>query len=266
MENEDRLSFPFTVRDMLAFEHGAAFSLRIVSQSFSTAPLIIRGMTSEGLFSFLHIPTSNSVISTQDFRISDIPIWVSVTDKDGTMLQGDQYITLKMLINGDPLFELCAGFVYRQKSLSWPQNSTVDMRPGGAKLSVESGANADAGANATIVVPAGEIWKILSLEVQLVTSAVGGNRVARFGFDAAGAIGRTVISNQNQPASKSWTYALQIGSVAGSLFDDNTVALPLPHELYMLPGDNVYALIDTMDAGDNWGVMSVFVEKYFNPA
>ena len=131
MELKDRLAFPFANRDMLAFQHGAAFGLRIVSQSTSGAALIIRGMTSEGLFSFLHFPTDNSIIATSDFRISDVPIWVTVTDKDGSLVQGDIYVTLSVTINGDILYELCSGLVYRQKSISWPYNNSQDIRPGG---------------------------------------------------------------------------------------------------------------------------------------
>src|SRR3990167_5730934 len=176
MELKDRLAFPFANRDMLAFQHGAAFGLRIVSQSTSGAALIIRGMTSEGLFSFLHFPTDNSIIATSDFRISDVPIWVTVTDKDGSLVQGDIYVTLSVTINSDILYELCSGLVYRQKSISWPQISSLDMRPGGGKIVDKTGNDAAAGAETGITVPAGQIWRFIGAELNVVMSVQAATR------------------------------------------------------------------------------------------
>src|SRR3990167_8045681 len=230
MELKDRLAFPFANRDMLAFQHGAAFGLRIVSQSTSGAALIIRGMTSEGLFSFLHFPTDNSIIATSDFRISDVPIWVTVTDKDGSLVQGDIYVTLSVTINGDILYELCSGLVYRQKSISWPYNNSQDIRPGGGKITVKSSADPAANTEMTLTCPAGQIWRVLAFAATLVadTNAADGHAVDGFG---------TVL-----------------------------IRLPLASDVWLFPDDTITSATDNRQATDNWGVLTAQVEQFFNPA
>jgi len=261
-----RLTFPFTVRDMLAFQHGAAFGLRIVSQSSSTAPVIIRGMTSEGLFAFTHIPTDNSIIATENFRISDIPIWVSVTDKAGSLVQGDTYITLSVTINSDILYELCSGLVYRQKSISWPQISSLDMRPGGGKIVDKTGNDAAAGAETGITVPAGQIWRFIGAELNVVMSVQAAARRVGLLFNLVSGTDILCAASADQIASETWKFSCAAYGSNVTPPSELTAQINTPRDLLLLPGDNVQSSTVNIQTDDNYAPIILRVEQFFNPA
>ena len=263
MEDISRLGLPFSVRDMLAFQHGAAFGLEIRSQSVQTSPLIIRGMTSEGLFAFIHSPTADSIVKTETFRIPDVPIWVSVTDKNRTLIQGETFATLSVTINDDILHELCAGLVYAQKSLTWPQNNSVDLRPGGGLFANKTSANPAAGSLPSITVPTGQIWKVLMAHVQLVTSATVAARTVHLMITRAGGGVYHFTQTATQAASltREYTFAT-IGAFIASISGNDTQST-IPNNITVEAGDMIDTEVVNGQVDDDFGAMSLLVEQFF---
>ena len=121
-------SLPFLVRKMLTFEHNAVFSLRIVSQGNAARRIHIRGITKEGPFVFAHTTDAGGFFATEDFRIPDVPIMVSVVDQSTAFKQGECYVTLSLMVNGNVLYDLCSGLVYNNKGVSYPASNNPDQR------------------------------------------------------------------------------------------------------------------------------------------
>ena len=264
MDPKDRLGFPFTVRDMLAFQHGAAFSLRITSQSTLANILIIRGMTSEGSFAFMHTTTGDSQQSIQEFRMTDVPIWVTVMDKDGTIIPGQTYITLSVVINGDILFELCSGLVYRQKSISWPYNNSQDMRPLGGQILSTGSSNPAAGAEASLTVPSGQIWRLIAMDITLVNAATAGSRRVHFEITMAGNTTIHLISPTDQIISETKIYSCANHSIPTVNGHSNDILVGLPANIFLRADDTIETATVNLAAGDNFGALNITVEQFFD--
>ena len=122
MEPESKLSLPFLIRKMLSFEHAATIGLRIETTATTANRILIRGATREGKFVLRHVPTADRARATENFRLPDIPLWVSVTDVDAAFKRGDLTVRVFLTIDDDILQKLCAGLVYDNLGISWPDN------------------------------------------------------------------------------------------------------------------------------------------------
>lgn len=129
-----------------------------------------------------------------------------------------------------------------------------------------------AGAQVAFTVPAGKIWIIHRLTIQLLTTAVAGNRflILVIGGGSA-ALGASYIGSSTilQAASNSYRYqfdAAGSGGVADHLTMTGLEAtrIPMGQPLYVGPGGNVRTLVSGMDAGDQISVANkhCFIEEY----
>src|SRR3990172_2390548 len=164
-------SLPFLTRTMLSFEHGLAFTLNIRTQADVTLDLLIQGMTREGTFTFKHTTASTSIVTSADFRIPYIPIYLTVTQAINSGFQGEIFCAVNLQAGSNIIQELISGTVYGDKALTWPSNPAADSRPNGGALALRLSANPAAGAELSLDVPIGEVWRVQSVAFQLVTSA-----------------------------------------------------------------------------------------------
>lgn len=257
---------PFLTREMLKFGSKTELSLRLAVQSDSVSPLTIRGMTREGVFSFNLIPTSDSLLTVGTFRIPDIPIFVSVTDRDDALVQGQTFARLSLVANEDILFELASGWVYTQKSISWPGGETQDLRPGGGRILDETSANPAAGAEISVTVPSGEIWRIIALSVTLVTDATSASRRPHFLFTTNGGTIIEMFAQLAQTASLTQLYSV---AAFGNVLDDednNVRPVIIPDNIWLDPGGTITTVTKAIVAGDDYGAASLNIERFFTPA
>src|SRR3990167_1102700 len=217
MQSPQKQSLPFVTRDMLSFEHGLPFSLRINSQANAILALTIRGMTREGIFTFVHNTRADCVVKSENFRIPDMPIMVSVLDEAGTILQGACYITLDLLANADRLYELCAGQVYSSKGLSYPPSSGVDALPNRGIIRELSSADPAPGAEIDLSIPSGRIWRILGLAFFLTAAATAGSRRVHLVFLNPSGFAYEVFGSVDQIISEAKQYR---GGIYGSIQDE----------------------------------------------
>jgi hypothetical protein len=138
------------------------------------------------------------------------------------------------------------------------------MRIGGQLQSVAVG-NPSAGANFSTTVPAGVVWRLVSLTVQMVTSAVVANRGMRLAVqDAGGNVLIRTAPNFLVPASSTVIYTAGAGMPAGNLHPTGTqiVAMPLPQEVYMLPNYLIASSVNAQDVGDQLSAIVLAVEAW----
>ena len=214
MNDADKLHFPFPTRDMLRFGKESRLQLRITSQSNQTNAVYVRCVTREGISEFRHAPANTGAASSENFSIADIPIFLCGNDTDSAYSQGQLYITVDLLIDGEVVYEFCAGMVYKQKGIAWPANNSEDARPGRGRVVMAVGSDPGAGVDVVITVPANRPWHFLGVHGTIINSATVATR-------------RTYMQVTNTG-----------GDVLFNLYSPDTTVASAEHEYYFFPWGN----------------------------
>lgn len=263
---DELLGTPFLNRKMLAFEQGSAFALRISSQSISAGSLTIRGMTRAGIFTYTHQTNTTGLIQTELFALPDLPIMVSVVDETGSISEGDCYVTLSLLANGDKLHELAAGYVYQSKSISFPASIAQPHRIDCAHLLNVAANDPAAGGELTITVPNGTQWEVLGLNFDLQTSATVANRRVHVILGASGTLYLNCFGNQNQAASLTRHYTCTPIGVIPTETDDDDIIIPMPPGIFLDQGMKITTQTTNRQAGDQFSGMTMLVKSTITPS
>lgn len=261
MDPLDSLSVPFLTRKMLSFEHGATFSLRIITQSRVAATLTIRGFTREGPFTFIHTTDNSGTEALDTFRIPDLPIMVTVSDENALFGSGTTYARLDLMMGGNKLISLASGPVYMQKSLSWPYNASEDIVPGHGGFRRFSGTDPGAGVEIEFQVPPARIYRLIAFSATLVTSATASNRRVHLRITDDASYKIDSFSEVDQVASTTINYSCaQYGAVPDST-DNGVTLIPIPHNQFVTAGDYIRTNTANLQVGDDWGQPSIMVEE-----
>jgi len=254
---------PFLTRENLKFGNNAKLELQVVSQANATVVLDVVYVNREGMSKFKHTTSSAGAQSTSVFLLSDIPIAVSVVDSLGSFTQGDCYVTVRLLLNGEVVFETCSGFVYKAKSISYPVNNTNDAIPGRGRIRLISGSDPIAGDEISELVPANRIWHLLTLNFNLVTSGTAGNRqtAVYVGIGSGGAM--AIAGTATQAASLTRVYTIgKYGGLATQTFN-NRILLNMPSDLYIPSGNTFDTSTLNLDSADQFSVIRFLVEEFY---
>lgn len=262
MPELDRV-LPFFTRKDLAFDQRAVFALRVQTKSATTTTIRIRGLTKEGQFVFRHSVSATASTNSTDFRIPDVPIMVSVFDASTDFEQGDCYVAVQLLINGDIVADLVSGWIYQLKGLSWPFHSSGDLIPGRGQFGGFSSSNPAAGSEISFTSPTLRQLRLLALRFTLVTSSTAANRRVHVAIGTAGA---TVdcISSVDQTASQTINYTVAPFGALPTASNDNDILINMPPEMWLDAGDSITTVTTNIQAGDDFGVLSVFAERFFS--
>lgn len=263
MQDPKLYPLPFLVRDMLAFEYAASIELVITARSKSADEINVVGATREGLFKYTFL-TNTSVDTAQvvRFAIPDLPIWISITDRDGAIVLGAVYIKADLAINGDTIHALTSGYVYNIKSLSWPAVNLETAEGHKGAITVIESADPAAGTELSITVPLGEEWKIKAMRFQFVTAATVGTRNVHVTVEINGAPIYTFFTGNGQIISQTLNYSLYPLPTTNDLLNDNDISMPIPDDIIVPGGDIIKTETVNLAAGDNFGKMQVYVERF----
>jgi hypothetical protein len=254
---------PFLTRKQLAFEEGVTFGLNITSQARVGAKLTIRGFTKEGPFVLSHTTVNTGVIQSEDFRLPDVPIMISVVDASSSFLTGENYIAVNLTLNGDIISQLCSGSVSRAKNISFPVNQSTEHRPGGGNLRFIIGTNPAAGAEITQAVPTGAVWRIIAINATLVTNANVANRRVHLVLKngANGIVHCFNDVDQTAGTTKIYTFA-PYGDIVDRE-DNNKILVNLPMGILIDSDFTIVTETTNIQAGDDWGVNWFLIEEWF---
>lgn len=264
MTPDQSLTLPYIHREMLDFKDGATWAIRIISRGMNASILNITGATKANAFTYRHQTSADGGPSQQDFKIHDIPAFISVNDPGGTLYRPGAYVQVSLMYNGDIVEELIRGYVWPYKSLTWPQTVTepsVDPSIGG--LSVISLSDPAAGAEVSYGRNDSFIYKINALEITLVTDANVANRRVhlRFHTDLGG--DWEVASSIDQSAGLTRVYHFMACSGLATYSDDNDIFVPIPERIFMNGNVSSITTVTTnIQAGDNFGVGKLAVESF----
>lgn len=263
MPEFDPRALPFINRDMLDYSAASQFTLVVQSQSQATNAFQIRGATKAGPFVYSHSPTSDFAVKTESFSISDFPIWLTVTDTDGAYDPGHCYVRVSVAINGNIVHQLLAGYIYETKGVSWPHTRVEPTLPMFGQVNSQFGSNPAAGAECSITVPARKVWKILAFTATLVTDATAVTRQVHVLLDTGLGDPIECISPTTQTASLTRKYNGWHQGHNDANTDGTKITLNIPDGIYLPPSSTITTLTTNLQAGDNWGQPSVWVEEYF---
>lgn len=254
---------PFLTRKMLSFEHATTFSVRIRSKSFANSTVTIRGFTSEGVFNFNHTVVNTALTQSQTFRIPDIPIMLCVADEVNILNQGETFVTVDLLINGDKVAELCSGLVYQSKGISYPATNILDKRPGGGQLTYVAGTNPAAGAEIVEFVPSNEVWRIMAAKFTLTTDANVANRRVHLFFQTGGTGITRFYNDIDHAASLARIYNFSQHSDMVDREDNTQIMAPMPQNIILINGVRIATSTTNKQAGDQFSSISFYVERWF---
>lgn len=133
------------------------------------------------------------------------------------------------------------------------------QRSGGV-LKVVNGADPAAGAECQDTVPAGKVWRLISVLLTLVTNATVANRRVHMTLDDGATVWYRRGSNATQAASLTQNYQFA-GEAGEAAVRDLFAADPLP--IFDLPaGSRISTVTVNKDAGDNYGAPKYYIEEF----
>jgi hypothetical protein len=263
MEDLSRFSLPFVIRDMIKTGKSHKLEIIVTSQAFAAATVKIRLVSQDGISKFMHTNVGNGIPNSSIFQITDIPVYLSAINDDALLRQGDIYVTVSLRLDGEIVTQLCSGFVYKQKGISWPVSNSVDVNPGKGDIRWVAGVNAAAGAEAQDTVPAGELWRIISARVSFVTDATVASRRVHFIFDSFVTGQMRFWGNTDQTATQTMVYNLSNLGVVQSETNSGMIAINISPEIYVPSGGVCGTLTTNIQAGDNFAAISYQIESFF---
>lgn len=263
MPPKDESMLPFVTRKMLNFENGTQFQLHInhVSAVAST-PVNIRGATKEGIFNFTFLTATAHTTGTTRFPIPDVPIWLMATSDNGTFALGDCFITISIQASGTRILPLCQGYVGGQHPLGWPSTNLDKPRSGPGKISFQVSADPAAGAVPSLTLNAREQQRLIGARVTLVTDATAANRRVHFIRNSGITWIMDFPSSVDQAASTTRKYTIASAFGAGTFSDDDDILIVIPDNLLLDAEEELTLSCTNLQAGDNFGVMSVWTEMW----
>lgn len=256
---------PFLTRDQLAFEHGQALSLRLTYYSDNNSFVTIKGLTREGTFTYQATITGDKTFRTVDFRIPDFPIAVSVFDTSADFAQGRLFAILSLVANETPLFDLCSGYIYRNKGISYPMVQSAEIVPGLGFLKEVESADPAAGADATYTCPGGVILKVIGASITFVTDATVSTR--RIHLEYVGNNGGYLEwwGSYDQAASATKRYSFSACGYLPSSEDNNVVSCAIPPNITLYNGDILRTQVKNIQAADNLSALAILTEQFLYP-
>lgn len=254
---------PFLTREMLKFGNLTPMKIRLNVAADIIGTLILRGITRSGMINLEGRTSADGKLNTTEIGIDDFPIILSVTDKSKFFSPKQCWVSVELEMFDHEIITMCSGFVYLDKGVSYPAITQEDNIPGKGFITEEVTLNPAAGAEILETVPAGEKWLIHSLSVTLVTDASGGTRKPHFVFRNDNGATVRIFSYANIATSKTTLLSVaQFGQIADA-DDNNVVPIVLPPNLWMLPAGTITTDTNGIMGGDNYGGMTLVVEKFF---
>jgi hypothetical protein len=124
------------------------------------------------------------------------------------------------------------------------------------------GADPAANTEWQVTVPAGENWRIVQIQAQLVTDGTAANREANFELkDSGGNVKFRSPAGANHIASTTQNYTIS-DATQGAGAQANTLRINIGSACWATGGDTLNSVTTNRQAGDNWGPPRVTVEKW----
>jgi len=203
---------------------------------------------------------------TFEYQLVDgILLYAGVSVNDNIKQEGLVWASLGLQYRatGDPYFTavLAEGYVKARRGIGYPGGRHEGFRDGPGYVRYVSGTNPAIGSQATITVPAGRIWRVLSCRATLSTSASVANREVRFRQNQGGGFVFIAPAVHTQPENTTYIYTWVSGGRTDQvMYNVNPVIVP--DVVYLKGGDVVQTEVLNWQAGDDWSAIEMTVEEW----
>ena len=160
-----------------------------------------------------------------------------------------------------PLVTLAQGYVGELSNLAWPQQVTAAPGEGRGVIRSITGTDPAAGAEWSETVPTNARWRLIAARASFVTDATVASRTVSLRIDDGTTDVWLLPSHATQAASLTFPYSLAAIGQSG-FASGNSIVIPMPPDVFMLPGWRVRSATGTIQAGDNWGAPQLWVEEW----
>lgn len=158
---------------------------------------------------------------------------------------------------------LVAGYLDNNVGLSYPISGQQRPTDGQGIPQVVNPGNPAAGADISIAVPSGAIWRPVSLRATLTTAVAVANRLVSATYQSAGNVLMESPSNFTQAASIVNTYNFfDSAQYLATPFNLRTVA-PLPSNTFLQRGNTINTVTTGIQAADQWSSVILLVQEWF---
>lgn len=156
---------------------------------------------------------------------------------------------------------LLQGYPSLTDTLSWPQAPPVKSIDNRGLANVVAVANPAAGADYSIIVPAGVNWLVRSIRFQLVTAVAAGNRFVELRVDdGAGNIFADISGGTVQAASLTFLYTFAAGLPVSA--NNNVFTNGLPAEMRLPGGFRIRTVTTAIQAADQFSGCALELETF----
>ncbi len=264
----DKIAFPqlpFLTREMLKFGASVEMDLQVVSYSDRADTVELIGFTREGIFKFDVTQDAGGGVNIKTFRIPDVPISLSISTESASSKRGEYYIVVYLRINGERVYQLCAGYVTRQSGVNFPQtHSDSELSKKGAFI-IATGTNPAAGADWKIDIDSDKIWRLQAVIATLTTDANAADRRVHLqlgpGTNAETRMVEAFGSvNHTASLARKYTFAAFGGLPAES--DDNDLLINIPKDLIFSASSDIQTETVNIQVGDQWSSIAAIVEEW----
>ncbi len=269
MEHGDKIQFPqlpFLTREMLAFGNKTKFELAVRSNQTTQRTIEVRGFTRSGRVNIKHIGTSTTLLTETIHQVGDIPIMLAVAPTALANSHGDLFVSVSLRIDGDISIPLVSGYVTQAKGLSWPGTDLQSLIPGHGLIVGTQVTAPAAGAEFTHTITANRVLHIFSLTFRFVTDANAANRTIGIiiTHDGTSLIKFAAVASQTASLTRDYTFS-QISGLSPTLFS-TAIFSPLPAELWVIGEDTIETETTNIQVGDQFSLISINGDQYFNGA
>jgi len=248
-------------------------NLQIVSaNSLAGVALTIQGrrLNEKGsieAFSFLHIPTSDRVSRTENYKIGGGALLnLVVFASSGAPKIGQTYVSARIIRGLSAativLGGLLGGYVTAAQPLAYPGSPIQGSIEGGGVIRSIVGTDPAATTEASETVPTGARWQLLSWSIQFATSATPADRLVRLQLDDGTTPYADVPAPAVQAASNTWRYIFAQGISLTSIANAPNLIQAAPLDLPLLAGHRLRTATTTMQAGDNYSAPTFSVREW----
>jgi hypothetical protein len=190
---------------------------------------------------------------------------VSVRASAGSPRVGECFVVVE-LVRGQagamqPLGVILQGYVTDTSGLAWPGASALSSAAGPGVIRSIAGADPAAGAEFSETVPTNARWRLLGVDVALVTDATAANRTQRLIIDDGATIVAEITPAVAQTATLTWRYSYARNVQRGVDPGGTLINAPLP-DAWLMGGYRVRSATTNLQAGDNYGAPQLWVEEW----
>jgi len=237
----------------------------------STAFVIFRLLTPQGELKFEQYQLSGQ-------SAPGTPIALNIPPSEGFLLscvvistnaqRGQCYVKIFLASGGFGAFTasqlLAQGYVSTYDSVSYPQSPNESSISGRGWLNGVFTAAPAAGTDIGITVPTFRRWRLIGFAASLNTSAAAGTRQPTFSIaDPAGT--GDAMNFPTPTVGPSFSGTVTWGAGAGQIATPNVLQGSLPVDVLVSGGWTIGTSTFGLQAGDQWGVSTLFVEEWQAP-